>query len=257
MSEKTCFANGTWNQKTNYEVCSLAPVLRSRHNFHVIILSVATVLSFPAVVIFFSFRNFRKNLRLIFHRNLLLVIIIRNFLTIMSKEIIILDALKSTIDSNHVMEDNGIACRVLAFFENAAKNGMYACMLADGFYLHKSIVRVFANEPNLIYIYVAVLGNSYMFLEKIFVKIQFLVVTFLPSLIWAILRTVHNGTDCWMVDDSAVDQWIPDGFRITILVINFLLLFDIIRVMVLKLRRGNTTQQTRYTNSKHHSKSRD
>nr|XP_008201678.1 PREDICTED: G-protein coupled receptor seb-2 [Tribolium castaneum] len=77
MSEKTCFANGTWNQKTDYEVCAVAPVLRSRHTFNVIVLAVATVLSFPAVAIFFSFRSFRNNLRLIFHRNLLLVIMIR------------------------------------------------------------------------------------------------------------------------------------------------------------------------------------
>ncbi|XP_064212169.1 calcitonin gene-related peptide type 1 receptor [Tribolium castaneum] len=229
MSEKTCFANGTWNQKTDYEVCAVAPVLRSRHTFNVIVLAVATVLSFPAVAIFFSFRSFRNNLRLIFHRNLLLVIMIRNLLTIMSKEIIILDALKSS-GSNHVMDGNGVACRVLAFFENAAKNGMYACMLADGFYLHKSIVRVFADEPNIVYIYAVVLTLS-----------------FLPSLIWATTRAGHGGTDCWMVDDNSNDQWIPDGFRIAILAINFLLLFDIIRVMALKLKRGNTSQQTKAT----------
>jgi hypothetical protein len=159
MSEKECFSNGTWNQKTNYDVCAIAPVLRNRHNFNVIVLATTTVISFPSVVIFFTFRKFRQNLRLIFHRNLVLVIIIRNLLTIMTKEIIILDALKST-GSNNVMDNNGIACRVLAFFENAAKNGMYACMLADGFYLHKMIVRAFANEPNLLYVYAAVFGEE-------------------------------------------------------------------------------------------------
>jgi hypothetical protein len=228
MSEKECFSNGTWNQKTNYDVCAIAPVLRNRHNFNVIVLATTTVISFPSVVIFFTFRKFRQNLRLIFHRNLVLVIIIRNLLTIMTKEIIILDALKST-GSNNVMDNNGIACRVLAFFENAAKNGMYACMLADGFYLHKMIVRAFANEPNLLYVYAAVF-----------------VLTFLPSLIWATARATAGGANCWMVDDSQ-DQWIPDGFRIAILAINFIFLIDIIRVMALKLKRGKTSQQTRAT----------
>ncbi|XP_063909307.1 calcitonin gene-related peptide type 1 receptor-like [Zophobas morio] len=227
QSEKTCFANGTWNQTTDYGVCAIAPVLRHRHTFNVIALAIATVISFPAVVIFFSLRTFRKNLRYIMHRNLILIIVIRNLLTIMSKQIIILDALNST--GTTVMDENSVACRVLAFFENAAKNGMFACMLADGFYLHKLIVRAFANEPSLTYIYVAVS-----------------VLSFLPSLIWAIVRNDHGAKDCWMVDDTN-DQWIIDGFRIAILVINFLLLLDIIRVMVMKLKRGSVSQQVKST----------
>lgn len=84
--------------------------------------------------------------QVILHRNLLLAISIRNVLTILSKHLVILDALKSATESNHVMEHNGVACRVLAFFENSAKNCLYGCMLLDGFYLHKVIVRTFAKE---------------------------------------------------------------------------------------------------------------
>ncbi|RZC36468.1 corticotropin-releasing factor receptor 2, partial [Asbolus verrucosus] len=216
----------TDSDKTNYEVCVIAPVLRNRHNFNVIVLAVATVICFPAVVIFFSFRSFRTKIRFILHRNLILVIIIRNLLSIMTKKIIILDALTST---NNVMSDNGVPCRILAFFENVAKNGMYACMLADGFYLHKLIVRAFADEPNIMYLYGAVA-----------------VLSFLPSLIWATARGLNEGTDCWMVDNTK-DQWIPDGFRIAILAVNFIFLLDIIRVMTLKLKHSNTSQQAKAT----------
>jgi hypothetical protein len=77
------------------------------------------------------------------------------------------------------------------------------------------------------------------------IKNTFSVLTFLPSLIWATARATAGGANCWMVDDSQ-DQWIPDGFRIAILAINFIFLIDIIRVMALKLKRGKTSQQTRY-----------
>lgn len=153
-SEKQCWSWPIgWNQKTNYATCALAPILYNRHNFHTIFLGAASVFTCPAVIIFFIFRKFRKTIRLILHRNLILIIILRNLLTIMTKELIILDALLPDNSSKHVMDDNPVWCRVLAFFENVAKNGIYTCMLADGFYLHKLIVRAFAEEPNLKIVY--------------------------------------------------------------------------------------------------------
>lgn len=158
QSEKYCFPNGTWLQQTDYAPCAIAPTLRSRHTYNVISLGVAAALSLPAVLIFFSWAKFRKNLRFVLHRNLILIIIIRSILTIMSKKLIILDTLNTDESKTTVMDENSAGCRILAFFENAAKNGMYACMLADGFYLHKLIVRPFADDPNLIIIYAVVFG---------------------------------------------------------------------------------------------------
>lgn len=82
-------------------------------------------------------------------------------LTILSKEVVILDALKSAAESNDVMENNGYGCRILAFFDNSAKNALYACMLLDGFYLHKVIVRTFAREIKIYIFYIALAGNIF------------------------------------------------------------------------------------------------
>lgn len=78
----------------------------------------------------------------------------------MAKEIVLIDALQSTALSNHVMENNTVACRLLSFFVSAATNATYACMLVDGYYLHKVIVRTFAKEPQLITIYIVVAGKD-------------------------------------------------------------------------------------------------
>lgn len=71
----------------------------------------------------------------------------------------------------------------------------------------------------------------------------FSVLTFLPSLIWAICLGALEAQSCWMVDIHGF-QWIVDSFRITILAINIILLLDIVRVMLLKLKRKSTTKQT-------------
>lgn len=148
-----------WDQVTNYNVCLMAPVYRERNEYHVFVLYISTFLSLPAIIIFWSFKKFRSDNRIILHRNLLLAICIRNIFTIMSKSIVILDALKGSSESNNVMADNSIGCRFLAALENAAKNAIYATMLVDGFYLHKLIVRTFASDLKLFWLYIVVAGK--------------------------------------------------------------------------------------------------
>lgn len=67
-----------------------------------------------------------------------------------------------------------------------------------------------------------------------------------PSLAWAIAKSQLNDRYCWMVDDDG-EQWIVDGMRIAVLVINTCLLLDIIRVLLMKLRKNTTTDHAKYT----------
>nr|CAD7449714.1 unnamed protein product [Timema bartmani] len=61
------------------------------------------------------------------------------------------------------------------------------------------------------------------------------VVTIFPVVAWIILRATKENTDCWSTDDAGY-QWINDGTRITLLAINTLLMADIIRVLLTKLK---------------------
>ncbi|XP_018318535.1 calcitonin receptor-like isoform X2 [Agrilus planipennis] len=225
-SQKQCFSNGTWNSNTDYGGCSSAPLFRRRNSFHVTVLYISIFLSFPAVIIFLSYEKLRI-LRVNLHRNLLIACILRNILTIMSKVLVILDALDS--NGSRTMANNGVWCKILAFFENAAVNSIYACMVIDGFYLHKLIVRVFSDDPNPRVLYLVTIVSS-----------------FLPSIVWAIVRATLYDTSCWMSDTRGY-SWIGDSFRMAVLVINFLLLLDICRVLLVKLRRNNTSAQTKST----------
>ncbi|KAJ8911669.1 hypothetical protein NQ315_014028 [Exocentrus adspersus] len=231
-SEKYCYWDSTYNlslwvEKTDYSVCAIAPVYERRHTYHVISLCICVGFCLPAIIIFFLFEKLRRTTRVVLHRNLLVAICIRNVLTTLTKMIIILDALKSATVSNGVMKNNGVGCRVLALFECSAKNLIYACMLVDGFYLHRIIVKSFTNDIHIKYLYSAVA-----------------VLTLIPSLTWAIAKGASQGDNCWMVDSDGY-QWINDGFRIAVLSVNTFLLLDIIRVMLLKMKHGNTSRQTK------------
>lgn len=145
----------------------------------------------------------------------------------MSKKLIIIDALLSTSISNHVLEDNSAACRALTLFVTATVNSTYACMLVDGYYLHKVIVRTFAKEPQLVTLYIAVGA-----------------LTLIPSIIWASVVATNDRDSCWVVDTNG-EQWALDSFRVVILIINTILLLDIIRIMLSKMKQGGTTRQTK------------
>ncbi|KAK4883297.1 hypothetical protein RN001_006616 [Aquatica leii] len=226
-SQKECRSNGTWVDQTNYATCVTAPIYRKRHSFHVIILYVSLALSLPAVCIFVSYKNLRI-LRVNLHRNLLIACILRNILTILTKELVILDSLKSSNESNNVLNENGVACRVLAYFNSVCVNAIYACMFVDGYYLHKLIVRVFNRDPNIYLLYLVIA-----------------VLSLLPTTIWAIVVAINANDHCWVVDTSWY-QWIPDGFRIAILCLNVLLLLDIIKALCKKLSKNVTAQETKY-----------
>lgn len=122
-------------------------------------ISAASIIIFPALVIFFYFKKLRV-LRVALHRNLLVAVSARNILTIMTKSIIILQFLESTSNTEDtVMENNSFGCRFLAFLESVSKNAIYSCMFIDAFYLHKLIVRMFVPDPNELILYGITAGN--------------------------------------------------------------------------------------------------
>lgn len=73
---------------------------------------------------------------------------------------------------------------------------------------------------------------------------MFSVLTIVPTLIWSIVMIINGQENCWMIADD--EQWVVDGIRIAILIINALLLLDIIRVLISKMNKRSTSKQTKY-----------
>lgn len=68
----------------------------------------------------------------------------------------------------------------------------------------------------------------------------------IPSLVWAILMGTKNMEYCWMVDTVTWYQWITDGYKYFVLGVNLILLCDILRVLILKLRKNISAHHTKY-----------
>lgn len=229
LSEKQCLSNGTWNAQTNYLPCASASIYRRRHGFHIDMLITSTVLVTPAIIILFIFPKLYI-LRLALHRNLMISIVVKNICTLIAKEIVIMDSLKPPTESNNVLIEDGVGCRALSVLENLSKNVIFMCMLVDGFYLHKMVVRAFSPEPTewILYAVVAVLPV-------------------IPTVIWSALMGASGKGLCWMVDPDSWYQWIPDGFKYAILAINICMLIDILRVLILKFGKKSNTKHTKQT----------
>ncbi|KAK9721464.1 GDSL-like Lipase/Acylhydrolase [Popillia japonica] len=219
-SEKYCLAT-SWNQTTNYEVCSTVPSLTERNQFHVTILIISSALTFPAILIFLVFMRNHKDLRHALYRNLLIAIVLKNILTITSKKVIILDFLLPSNESNFVMEENSVGCRILTFFNNLVTVSIFTCMFLIAYYLHSIIARIFGKQLSL---------NSYHILS-IFLSL-------IPIIPWAILMGTNQIENCWLVDKHGF-HWINDAYKYGVLVGNLILLLDIMRVIC--LQRSNNS----------------
>ncbi|GJQ87240.1 hypothetical protein Trydic_g8469 [Trypoxylus dichotomus] len=211
-SEKYCLEND-WDHHTNYEICLSAPIYRRRHQFHVLVLIVSSALTTPAVLIFFTLMRNHKDLRHSLYRNLLISILLKNILTIISKEVIILDYLRDTNSSAKVMVTNSVWCRILSFFNSLTTVSVFTCMFVIAYYLHSTIARVFGKHLSLFMAYVITTAC-----------------TLVPSLAWAIAMGIGEMENCWVIDTIGF-HWITDVYKFAVLIANLILLLDIVRVI--------------------------
>ncbi|XP_063241422.1 calcitonin gene-related peptide type 1 receptor-like [Bacillus rossius redtenbacheri] len=226
-SRKRCLArtvaNSTraeWDQTTDYTGCTTKSRLVTKYSFHAAMLGVSIALSLPAVVVFFCYRRLRIP-RIALHRNLLIVIVVRSALTILQIVALSFDSLEAT-DEASVMDQNGAGCRLLSALVQLFSNAVFATMLAEGVFLHRLIAAVFKSQPNMVWLYSLAAA-----------------IAVLPMVPWTILRIVKYDYSCWATGAADLD-WINNGTRVALLAINFILMLDIIRVLLTKLRGVNS-----------------
>ncbi|KAF4520311.1 hypothetical protein B566_EDAN004371 [Ephemera danica] len=128
------------------------------------------------------------------------------------------------------MIDNSAWCRTLTTLEKFAANMVFACMALESVYLHRVLARSFKGQPNMVPYYLSSTVTCLLFV-----------------LVWAIvMATTENDVFCWTVDWNELGtHWINDSLRIALLLINLVLLLDIIRVLLTRLRGVKSAHSTR------------
>ncbi|XP_078046805.1 diuretic hormone 31 Receptor [Augochlora pura] len=234
MAHKYCDSNGTWFRHpesgqiwSNYTTCINMKDLGWQQGINRIyeagyaISLIALLLSLGILTYFRSLRCARITL----HMNLFTSFALNNTLWLVWYSCV--------VANTELLLNNGVTCRLLHIVLHYFLVTNYAWMLCEGFYLHTLLVSAFTSEHKL--------------------------VKWLMGLGWSVPAVIITIYACLrFFSDNPVDTgqcWIDEGNYMIVLVypvcvstgLNFLFLFNIVRVLLMKLRAGPTigTQPSR------------
>uniref|UniRef100_A0AAY4CUN9 Corticotropin-releasing factor receptor 2 n=1 Tax=Denticeps clupeoides TaxID=299321 RepID=A0AAY4CUN9_9TELE len=224
---RECLENGTWAFRSNYSNCE--PILEEKRKYPVhykialIINYLGHCISVGALVVafilFLCLRSIRC-LRNIIHWNLITTFILRNVMWF----------LLQLIDHN-IHESNEPWCRLITTIYNYFVVTNFFWMFVEGCYLHTAIVMTYSTDK----------------LRKwVFLFIGWCIPC--PIIVaWAIGKLYNENEQCWFgKEPGKYIDYIYQGPVILVLLINFVFLFNIVRILMTKLRASTTSETIQY-----------
>ncbi|XP_061694536.1 corticotropin-releasing factor receptor 2 isoform X2 [Syngnathoides biaculeatus] len=224
---RECMENSTWALKSNYSNC--VPILDEKRmypmhykialiiNYLGHCISVGALLA--AFILFLCLRSIRC-LRNIIHWNLITTFILRNVMWF----------LLQLIDHN-IHESNEPWCRLMTTVYNYFVVTNFFWMFVEGCYLHTAIVMTYSTDK----------------LRKwVFLCIGWCIPC--PIIIaWSVGKLYYENEKCWFgKDPGKYIDYIYQGPVILVLLINFVFLFNIVRILMTKLRASTTSETIQY-----------
>nr|XP_057923305.1 corticotropin-releasing factor receptor 1 isoform X1 [Doryrhamphus excisus] len=225
---RKCLANGTWAAKGNYSMCQAILHQEKKGKMHyqiaVIINFLGHCISMLALLVaFFLFLCLRsiRCLRNIIHWNLIAAFILRNTTWFV---------VQLTM-SPEVHESNVVWCRLVTASFNYFHSTNFFWMFGEGCYLHTAIVLTYSTDKLRKWMFICI-GWCIPF----------------PIIVaWAIGKLYYDNEKCWFGKRAGVyTDYIYQGPMILVLVINFIFLFNIVRILMTKLRASTTSETIQY-----------
>ncbi|XP_061886616.1 corticotropin-releasing factor receptor 1 isoform X1 [Entelurus aequoreus] len=224
---RKCLANGTWAARGNYSMCQ-AILHQEKGKLHyqiaVIINFLGHCISMLALLVaFFLFLCLRsiRCLRNIIHWNLITAFILRNATWFL---------VQITINPQ-VHESNVVWCRLVTASFNYFHSTNFFWMFGEGCYLHTAIVLTYSTDKLRKWMFFCI-GWCIPF----------------PIIVaWAVGKFYYDNEKCWFGKRAGVyTDYIYQGPMILVLVINFIFLFNIVRILMTKLRASTTSETIQY-----------
>ncbi|CAL8301856.1 unnamed protein product [Lota lota] len=225
---RRCLDNGSWAVKGNYTMCKAILHQEKRSKMHY---QIAVIINFlghfisllallTAFCLFLCLRSIRC-LRNIIHWNLIAAFILRNatwFIVQLSM-------------SPEVHESNVVWCRLVTASFNYFHSTNFFWMFGEGCYLHTAIVLTYSTDRLRKWMFICI-GWCIPF----------------PIIVaWAIGKLYYDNEKCWFGKRAGVyTDYIYQGPMILVLVINFIFLFNIVRILMTKLRASTTSETIQY-----------
>ncbi|XP_021374228.1 PDF receptor-like [Mizuhopecten yessoensis] len=193
---------------------------------------VSLVSSLISLFIFSYFRSLRCH-RTRIHRNLFVSISVQTIvrLILYVDQFVAQAGGRSTIGTTGMSEgatifETPVLCEFLYAMIEYTKTVQFMWMLIEGLYLHNMIaVSVFSGRPNYIVFYLMGWGVPLPF-----------------TIGWVTTMALSHTARCWFPYYFLPYYWIIEAPRVAVIAINLMFLLNIIRVLVIKLRRSQTNE---------------
>ncbi|KAG7231993.1 hypothetical protein INR49_010026, partial [Caranx melampygus] len=224
---RECQSNGSWALRGNYSQCTEIIILRkskAHYQVAVIINYLGHCISLGALLLAFTlFMRLRsiRCLRNIIHWNLISAFILRNATWFI---------VQLTMNPA-VTESNQVWCRLVTSAYNYFHVTNFFWMFGEGCYLHTAVVLTYSTDRLRKWMFICI-GWGIPF----------------PIIVtWAFGKIYYDNEKCWFGKRVGVyTDYIYQGPMILVLLINFVFLFNIVRILMTKLRASTTSETIQY-----------
>ncbi|XP_069607417.1 corticotropin-releasing factor receptor 1 isoform X1 [Ranitomeya imitator] len=225
---RECHLNGSWAGRGDYTQCQeiLKQEKKSKVHYHIAIVinylghSISLCALLVAFTLFLRLRSIRC-LRNIIHWNLITAFILRNITWFV---------MQLTL-SHEAHDSNVVWCRLVTIAHNYFYVTNFFWMFGEGCYLHTAIVLTYSTDKLRKWMFICI-GWCIPF----------------PIIVaWAIGKLYYDNEKCWFGKKAGVyTDFIYQGPVILVLLINFIFLFNIVRILMTKLRASTTSETIQY-----------
>ncbi|XP_052826307.1 PDF receptor isoform X2 [Octopus bimaculoides] len=262
LSERRCGLDGYWlgkyqnetsntNGWTNYTGCyipevwdvyskmfvdkpeatklALKSIAYGTRTMEIVGLTISLVSLLISSFVFLYFRSLKCH-RTRIHKNLFGAMIIQ----VVIRLLLYIDQFVSQQESQYLMVDGRLSvitsipslCKTVYSLLEYSKTVCFMWMFLEGFYLHNMIVvSVFSGNPNYKLYYLLGWGSPIV-----------------STGVWATVMIFYSESSCWLSYYFFPYIWIMDGQRLAVIVINLTFLFNIMRILITKLRESHTNE---------------
>ncbi|XP_078722824.1 corticotropin-releasing factor receptor 2-like [Lampetra fluviatilis] len=224
---RECMADATWARRSNYSLCE-AIILSKKNSQHYKVALVVNYLGhcvsllalMTAFTIFWCLRRSIRCLRNAIHWNLMTTFILRNATWF----------LLQLIDLSTQERNEPWCCVIITIF-NYFQVTNFFWMFVEGCYLHTAIVMTYSTDKLRKWIFICI---GWVIPAPIII-------------IWAMVKLHFEDEKCWFgkTPGKYID-YIYQGPIILVLLINFIFLFNIVTILMTKLRASTTSETIQY-----------
>ncbi|GAB1603410.1 PDF receptor-like [Argonauta hians] len=231
-----CYTPEVWNvynkilaDKPEEVKLALKSIAYGTRTMEIVGLTLSLLSLLVSSFIFLYFRSLKCH-RTRIHKNLfgamIIQVVLRLFLYIDQFVIQQENNSQMVVGRLSIITTNPSVCKIAYSLLEYTKTVSFMWMFLEGFYLHNMIVvSVFSGNPKYKIYYLLGWGSP-----------------LISTGIWAAVMVLYSESRCWLTYEFSPYMWIMNGQRLAVILTNLTFLFNIMRILITKLRESHTNE---------------